>query len=67
MELGVDIRLSSHVSSYWETDEAAGVICNGERLTADAVVGADGVRSAARAMVLVRILSRLSRLMRSCN
>ncbi|EJU03227.1 monooxygenase [Dacryopinax primogenitus] len=52
VELGVDLRLSANVTEYWEDDHAAGVVSNGERLSADVVVGADGVRSKARAMVL---------------
>lgn len=40
--LGVDIRLGQTVSEYWETENAAGVVANGDRLEADVVVGADG-------------------------
>ncbi|EPQ61262.1 FAD/NAD P-binding domain-containing protein [Gloeophyllum trabeum ATCC 11539] len=50
--LGIEIRLGQDVSEYWETDSEAGVISNGERISADAVVGADGVRSRARKLVL---------------
>ncbi|KLO05518.1 monooxygenase [Schizopora paradoxa] len=52
--LGVDIRLGQDVSEYWEDEEVgeAGVISNGELLRADIVVGADGVRSKARSLVL---------------
>lgn len=54
--VGVEIRLGQDVSEYWEDDEKAeaGVISNGERLSADVVIGADGVRSKARTLVLVR-------------
>lgn len=53
LSLGVDIRCGSDVTSFWEDDERCGVICNGERIEADVVVGADGVRSNARKLVLV--------------
>ena len=53
--LGVEIRLGQDVSEYWEDEQSglAGVITNGERLSADVVIGADGVRSRARTLVLV--------------
>ncbi|TFK48069.1 monooxygenase [Heliocybe sulcata] len=50
--LGVEIRLGQDVSEYWETETEAGVISNGERVAGDVVVGADGVRSTARTLVL---------------
>jgi len=50
--LGVDVRFGQQVTEYWETDEGAGVVVNGERLSADVVIGADGVRSKAREKVL---------------
>jgi len=52
--LGVEIRLGQDVTEYWEDEERgeAGVLSNGERLHADIVVGADGVRSKARSLVL---------------
>ena len=55
-KIGVDIRLNQTVTEYWEEESSgkAGVVVNGERLTADLVVGADGVRSRARELVLVR-------------
>ncbi|KAK4705296.1 hypothetical protein P7C70_g915, partial [Phenoliferia sp. Uapishka_3] len=52
LSLGVEIRCSSNVSSFWETETSCGVICNGETVEADVVVGADGVRSNARKLVL---------------
>ena len=53
--LGVEIRLGQNVTEYWEDEKIgkAGVIANGERLEADVVIGADGVRSKARTLVLV--------------
>ena len=52
----MEIRLGQDVSEYWEDEEngVAGVVTNGERLSADVVIGADGVRSTARTLVLVR-------------
>lgn len=56
--IGVDLRFGQRVTDYWEDVEygRAGVIVEGERITADIVVGADGVRSCARERVLVRTL-----------
>ncbi|KAH8119617.1 monooxygenase [Phellopilus nigrolimitatus] len=52
--VGAEIRLGQDVSEYWENEETgeAGVISNGESIAADVVVGADGVRSKARTLVL---------------
>jgi 2-polyprenyl-6-methoxyphenol hydroxylase-like FAD-dependent oxidoreductase len=52
LSVGVDIRMGQRVSEYFETDTEAGVISNNERVIGDVVIGADGVHSAARAMVL---------------
>ena len=49
---GVEIRLGQQVTEYFEDDESAGVISNGERIVGDVVFGADGVRSKARQLVL---------------
>lgn len=49
---GVDIRLGQKVTEYFEDDSGAGVISNGERIAGDVVLGADGVRSKARQLVL---------------
>lgn len=49
---GVDIRLGQQVTEYFENDKEAGVISNGERIVGDVVLGADGVRSKARQLVL---------------
>lgn len=49
---GIDIRLGQQVGDYFETDSEAGVIANGERLTADCVFAAEGVKSAGRKIVL---------------
>ncbi|RHZ49216.1 FAD-dependent monooxygenase fmqB [Aspergillus thermomutatus] len=48
-KLGIDIRLGSRVTKYWEDGGQAGVIVNDcETLSADCVICADGVHSAAR-------------------
>ncbi|KAI0383292.1 putative monooxygenase [Hypomontagnella monticulosa] len=52
-EIGVEIRLNARVEDYFEDDKEAGVILeNGERLTADVIVAAEGVRSKGRKIVL---------------
>ncbi|KAI9709923.1 MAG: hypothetical protein M1820_003001 [Bogoriella megaspora] len=51
-ELGIEIRLGKQVTEYWETETDAGVIVDGERIVADVVLAADGVRSKARTIVL---------------
>ncbi|KAJ5896712.1 uncharacterized protein N7473_006111 [Penicillium subrubescens] len=52
-ELGIPIHLGQRVSKYFEDENEAGIILdNGERITADVVIGADGVRSKARELVL---------------
>ncbi|EAT79589.1 hypothetical protein HBI56_149870 [Parastagonospora nodorum] len=49
---GMDIRLGQRVTDYFENDERSGVIVNGEELTADVVIAAEGVRSRGRKIVL---------------
>ncbi|GAD99593.1 MAK1-like monooxygenase, putative [Paecilomyces variotii No. 5] len=52
-ELGIPIHLGHRVTQYFEDDKHAGIILdNGEKVSADVVVGADGVRSRARELVL---------------
>ncbi|EAA30908.2 FAD/NAD(P)-binding domain-containing protein [Neurospora crassa] len=52
-ELGIEINLGRRVEGYFEDGEKAGVVLgDGERVTADIVIGADGVRSKARQLVL---------------
>ncbi|KAF9887421.1 hypothetical protein FE257_010276 [Aspergillus nanangensis] len=51
--LGVDMRFSRKVTNYWEDDAQAGVILgNGDRVSADCVIGSDGVYSRAREAML---------------
>lgn len=49
---GVEVRLGQEVTEYFEDDHGAGVTSNGERVVGDVVLGADGVRSKARTLVL---------------
>ncbi|KZO94402.1 FAD/NAD(P)-binding domain-containing protein [Calocera viscosa TUFC12733] len=51
-EIGVEIQLGQRVEEYWEEEGKAGVVVDGKRLEADLVIGADGVRSKARKLVL---------------
>ncbi|CAK7222045.1 hypothetical protein SBRCBS47491_004734 [Sporothrix bragantina] len=51
-ELGVEFRLGHRVLEYFETETEAGVVLDGERVTADCVVAADGIHSKARGAVL---------------
>ena len=55
LALGVEIRMGQRVTEFFEDAERkkAGVVSNGVRMEADIVVGADGVRSVARKLVLV--------------
>ncbi|KAL7622834.1 hypothetical protein AAE478_006513 [Parahypoxylon ruwenzoriense] len=52
-EIGVEIRLGARVEDYFEEADRAGVVVEGgERLTADVVIAAEGVRSKGRKIVL---------------
>ncbi|KAH9866553.1 hypothetical protein J1614_008243 [Plenodomus biglobosus] len=52
VERGVEIRWGKRVTDYFEDGERAGVVVNGEQMTADVVVAAEGVRSRGRKIVL---------------
>lgn len=52
LEQGIEVRLGQKVSEYFQTEKGAGVIVNGERIEADVILAADGVRSKARLIVL---------------
>jgi 2-polyprenyl-6-methoxyphenol hydroxylase-like FAD-dependent oxidoreductase len=52
VERSVDIRLGQRVTDYFEDDEKAGVVVNGEEMVADVIVAAEGVRSRGRKIVL---------------
>lgn len=52
-ELQIPIRLGYRIQKYFETETEAGIeLDTGEKVTADVVIGADGVRSRARELVL---------------
>ncbi|KAI0482081.1 FAD/NAD(P)-binding domain-containing protein [Xylariaceae sp. FL0804] len=52
-ELGVPIHLGQKIKTYFEDEKQAGIVLdNGEKVTADVVIAADGVRSRARKAVL---------------
>ncbi|KAI3333245.1 putative monooxygenase [Ustulina deusta] len=53
LEIGVNVRLGARVEDYFESDDEAGVVLeNGERMTANVVLAAEGVRSRGRKIVL---------------
>ena len=52
-DLGIPVRLGCRISKYFEEPDKAGIVLDtGERIEGDVVVGADGVRSKARELVL---------------
>ncbi|KAK0640555.1 hypothetical protein B0T16DRAFT_430723 [Cercophora newfieldiana] len=52
-ELGIPIHLGQHVDEYFEDEHQAGIVLkDGQKVYADIVIGADGVRSKARELVL---------------
>lgn len=52
-DLGIPIHLGQNVTEYFEEEDHAGIVLkSGESIVADVVVGADGVRSKARELVL---------------
>jgi 2-polyprenyl-6-methoxyphenol hydroxylase-like FAD-dependent oxidoreductase len=52
-ELGIPIHLGQPAEEYFEDEGQAGIVLkSGERVVADLVIGADGVRSKARELVL---------------
>ncbi|KAH7929063.1 monooxygenase [Leucogyrophana mollusca] len=54
LSIGVEIRMDQDVGGYWESAETnkAGVFVQGEKLEADVVVAADGIKSQARQFIL---------------
>ncbi|KAI0861513.1 putative monooxygenase [Xylaria cubensis] len=53
LDIGVDVRLGARVEDYFENENEAGVILeSGERITANIVLAAEGVRSKGRKIVL---------------
>ncbi|KAF2834777.1 FAD/NAD(P)-binding domain-containing protein [Patellaria atrata CBS 101060] len=52
-ELAIPIHLDSRVKEYFETELETGIVLeSGEKISGDVVLGADGVRSKARELVL---------------
>lgn len=51
-ELGIPVHLGHRVLEYFETGEEAGIVVNGQRVVADAVLCCDGVHSKARPFVI---------------
>ncbi|CRG90486.1 hypothetical protein PISL3812_07530 [Talaromyces islandicus] len=52
-ELHIPIHLGHRVTQYWEDEDQAEIILDdGTKISADVVIGADGVRSKARELVL---------------
>jgi len=51
-ESGVEFQQGVRISAYEETDKDASVIINGEKVTADVVLAADGIKSTGREIVL---------------
>jgi 2-polyprenyl-6-methoxyphenol hydroxylase-like FAD-dependent oxidoreductase len=52
IRLGVKVTFGAKVSEHWEHGCKAGIFLNGEKLEADAVIGADGVYSKTREYVI---------------
>lgn len=48
----IDIRLGHNVTDYFENENEAGVVSNGEKHIADVVISAEGVKSRGRRIVL---------------
>lgn len=49
---GIDVRFGQDVTEYFETEDEAGVVSNGERIVGDVVLAAEGVKSPGRKAVL---------------
>jgi 2-polyprenyl-6-methoxyphenol hydroxylase and related FAD-dependent oxidoreductases len=47
--LRISMQFDCRVTSYWEKEDRAGIIVNGERVEGDCVIASDGVYSKARA------------------
>ncbi|KAF2461171.1 hypothetical protein BDY21DRAFT_140326 [Lineolata rhizophorae] len=50
-ELGIPINLGKRVTEYFETENEAGIVVDGQRISADCVIACDGVKSAARPFI----------------
>lgn len=49
---GIDTRLDSPVTDYWESDTDAGVVVRRERIAADCAICSDGLHSSVRLQVV---------------
>ncbi|KAJ5116043.1 hypothetical protein N7456_000391 [Penicillium angulare] len=49
--LGLDLHYGVRVEEYWENDHQAGIIVDGNRISADCVIVADGVNSRGRSAI----------------
>lgn len=52
LDRGLEIKYDQRVTDYLEDETGASVIVNGEKLTADVIIAAEGVRSRGRKIVL---------------
>nr|A0A2I6PIZ8.1 RecName: Full=FAD-dependent monooxygenase nodY2; AltName: Full=Nodulisporic acid biosynthesis cluster protein Y2 [Hypoxylon pulicicidum]AUM60057.1 FAD-dependent oxygenase [Hypoxylon pulicicidum] len=48
--LGIDMRMGSKVTEFWEDSNRAGIVVEGERFEADCVICADGIHSKSRSL-----------------
>ena len=51
-DLGVPVHFGKRIQDYFETEDEAGVVVEGQRITADCVIACDGVHSKARSFVV---------------
>ncbi|KAI1608312.1 hypothetical protein EDD36DRAFT_469720 [Exophiala viscosa] len=51
-DLGVTVHFGKRISDYFESEDEAGVVVEGQRITADCVIACDGVHSKARTFVV---------------
>jgi 2-polyprenyl-6-methoxyphenol hydroxylase-like FAD-dependent oxidoreductase len=52
VSIGVQVRFGVRISQFFEDENEAGVYAGDERITADAVIAADGVHSRARSLII---------------
>ncbi len=53
--IGVEFRLDTRVSEYFENEDEAGVFAGTEKFTADLVIAADGVHSKAKSLIANKV------------
>ncbi|KAI1942314.1 hypothetical protein LOZ12_002533 [Ophidiomyces ophidiicola] len=49
--LGIKMVMNSTVTDYWENEDEAGIIVNGERVAGDCVICAEGIHSPGRTII----------------